>query len=32
MKDAKFQDVVIPVGGSDGAEMKAICIEKVMEL
>lgn len=31
LKDAKFQDVVMPVGGSNGAEMKAICIEKVVE-
>lgn len=32
LRHDSFQDVVMPVGGSNGKEMQAMCIEKVMEL
>lgn len=32
LRHAKFQDVVLPVGGSNGVEMQTICIEKVVKL
>lgn len=32
LRHAKFQDVVMPVSGSNGRETQTICIKKVVEL
>lgn len=32
LRHAKFQDVVMPVGGLNGVEKQTICIQKVVKL